>query len=292
MKEKALLLGEKKTLLSILSEPEVVSKDRPIFILLNAGIVHRVGPNRKSVKLARALAQAGFRCLRLDLSGIGDSPPRRDAQSFGESAIADIGEVLDDLEALYNPKGFVLFGLCSGADNALQVAQRDKRIVGTVMIDGVAYRTPRYYLQHYGPRLNRPAVWFNFARRAAEKVAGKTLGRLPLPTALKETLLGSEPEEVHALPVADYVREFESRELVSEQLQGLVNRGVKMYWLYTAGMSIYYNYERQFFDCFKSVDFKGMVDHDYFADSDHTFTELAKQRVLLDSVVDWSRRRF
>lgn len=287
MKEKALLLGGKKTLLSILCEPDAAPpSDRPIFIILNAGIVHRVGPHRKSVKLARALAREGFRCLRLDLSGIGDSPPRRDAQSFAESAIADIGEVLDDLTALFGPTGFVLFGLCSGADNALEMAKRDKRIVGTVMIDGVAYRNPRYYLEHYGRLLNRPKAWLNFGKRAATKVVTKTVGKLPL------IKTDAKPVEAQPLPIADYVREFASREVVSEQIQGLVDRGVKMYWLYTAGMSIYYNHERQFFDNFKSVDFKGRIDHDYFANADHTFTELNTQRMLLDAVVRWSRSRF
>ena len=41
---------------------------------MNAGSIHRVGPNRSFVRMARRFADLGYPVLRMDLSGIGDSP--------------------------------------------------------------------------------------------------------------------------------------------------------------------------------------------------------------------------
>ena len=139
VKERALLLGPHKTIVGVVAEPEASpAPERPIFVLLNAGIVHRVGPHRNSVKLARALAGVGFRVLRFDLSGIGDSAPRRDTLGFQEAALADLAEVLDELAGKYDTTRFALMGLCSGADNSFYMAVRDPRVVGAVLLDGIA----------------------------------------------------------------------------------------------------------------------------------------------------------
>src|SRR5262249_32019788 len=48
---------------------------RPLILFLNAGAVHRVGPNRMYVTLARAFAERGLTSARIDLGGLGDSAP-------------------------------------------------------------------------------------------------------------------------------------------------------------------------------------------------------------------------
>lgn len=56
MTEQALRFGPEKKLIGILNCPERFEKDFPTALILNAGIVHRVGPFRIHVDLARALA--------------------------------------------------------------------------------------------------------------------------------------------------------------------------------------------------------------------------------------------
>ncbi|HWU86648.1 MAG TPA: hypothetical protein VN253_05215, partial [Kofleriaceae bacterium] len=51
------------------------SEERPFAVLLNSGLMHRVGPFRTGVELARSLAARGVRVLRYDRSGLGDSRP-------------------------------------------------------------------------------------------------------------------------------------------------------------------------------------------------------------------------
>ncbi len=84
--------------------------DRPAAVILNAGIVHRVGPNRMFVTLARRLAAAGTFVLRFDLSGIGDSETRNDGLAPFDSSLADIREVLDMLESTRQIRRVVLAG--------------------------------------------------------------------------------------------------------------------------------------------------------------------------------------
>ena len=284
MKERAFLLGPNESMLGIVSEPETPPPaERPTFVLLNAGIVHRVGPHRKTVKLARALCAAGFRTVRFDLSGVGDSAVRRDALSFQAGALADIGEVFDDLEKRYGAKRFALMGLCSGADNSFNMAVRDERVVGAVLLDGIAYRTPRYYVHYYGARARRVRSWVTLGKKIQKHVR-KRLQRV----LASDNYVADENAPREAVP--DYVREFEPREVVSQKLQRLVDRGVRMYWVYSSGATLYYNYAEQFYDMFKGVDFKGRVSHDYFGEANHTFTELRSQQLLVAAVTRWATR--
>ena len=108
---------------------------RTAAVLLNAGVVHRVGPNRMYVRTARMLAARGVLAARFDLAGLGDSPARRDALAFEDAAIGDTRDVLTDLEREHGVDRFVLIGLCSGAVFAFRTAVADPRVVGAVLLN-------------------------------------------------------------------------------------------------------------------------------------------------------------
>ena len=63
MKEEAQLFGKTNSLVGIITDPEPTEQgeNRPGILLLNAGKVHRAGPNRLYVKMARQFAEMGFR---------------------------------------------------------------------------------------------------------------------------------------------------------------------------------------------------------------------------------------
>ena len=77
MREKIVLFGKERSLVGIITDPPKTEKDDnlPAIIFLNSGIIHRVGPNRFTVKMARDLADMGFVSLRMDYSEIGESKP-------------------------------------------------------------------------------------------------------------------------------------------------------------------------------------------------------------------------
>ncbi|MEQ9320407.1 MAG: alpha/beta hydrolase [Polyangiaceae bacterium] len=292
-KHKALLLGEHETILGIATEPAVLDPEKPICLVLNAGIIHRIGAHRNAVNIARALAEAGFLVVRLDLSGIGDSPRRRDALDFGASAVADVREVMDHLSSLYATPRFVAIGLCSGADNAFQTAIVDDRLVGAVFLDGYAYPTNAFRLRDLARRARAQRDAATLVRKVAGNVVERaiTLGQERLPQLFGAPSSESPPSGPPPA-VPDYVREFPPRDEVAPQLKALVGRDFRMLWLYTGGVLSYFNHEGQFRDSFPDVDFRECLDVVYVENSNHTATALRSQRQIRDAITAWASRRF
>jgi pimeloyl-ACP methyl ester carboxylesterase len=110
-------------------------------ILLNAGGVPRVGPNRLHVPLARRLAARGDLVLRLDLSGIGDSSPRAGADEnvvYSEQAIGDVAVAVDWVRR-QGAREVVVVGLCSGAYHAFKAAVAGQPIDAVVSINPLTF---------------------------------------------------------------------------------------------------------------------------------------------------------
>lgn len=143
MTETAVLFGRHTALVGVLTEPDPASAadDRPAVILLDAGRIHHVGPNRLHVKFARRLAGEGFTVLRFDFSGIGDSGVREDRVAHGQSVVDETREAMAFLGAARGLRRFVLVGICSGAATAVRTGLEDRRVVGMALIN---VRGPRY----------------------------------------------------------------------------------------------------------------------------------------------------
>jgi alpha-beta hydrolase superfamily lysophospholipase len=124
IRESILQFGSEKQLFGILSQP--LSKDwqnRPTIVLSNSGAVHHIGPNRLYVLLARNISRSGFRCLRMDLSGLGDSyieDITKENDSYVSSSSTDINEALKSLQ--HDETKFIIMGLCSGAHASFHAA--------------------------------------------------------------------------------------------------------------------------------------------------------------------------
>jgi pimeloyl-ACP methyl ester carboxylesterase len=112
-------------LFGVLSEPEHdIAPSAPTVVFLNVGLISHHGPGRLWVELARAAAAAGHvRCLRVDLSGIGDSPTRPgrvDMRSFPIDSLQDMEDIRQAASADGAP--LMVMGVCSGADHAIEMA--------------------------------------------------------------------------------------------------------------------------------------------------------------------------
>ena len=122
MKEHAVSFGENNHLLGVLSEPRVKGTDLPAVIILNSGLLHKVGPFRLNTELSRTIAENGFNVLRFDLSGIGDSKMSLKEGNRWEKAIRDTRHAMNYIFEICGSKEFVLIGLCSGSDNAHRIS--------------------------------------------------------------------------------------------------------------------------------------------------------------------------
>jgi alpha-beta hydrolase superfamily lysophospholipase len=146
VRERAFPIRQQPHLFGIVSEPAEASADGlPFIVLVNAGSAHRVGPNRLYVFLARQLATRGFRCLRMDLCGLGDSAsadPQRENDPYPATAFRDIGLTLQHLRAHLGVRRVVLMGLCSGAYAAFQAAAQ---LSDPALIESVLINPPTFY---------------------------------------------------------------------------------------------------------------------------------------------------
>src|SRR5262249_13402051 len=125
----------------------------PAFVILSSGVLHRVGPHRLHVHLARRIAATGRASLRLDVGGVGDSIASSDAPTFRESAVADTRAVMTGLTSAVGARRFVLFGVCSGADNSIATALADERVAGIVLVDPPTYPTRMSQLRYLRARV-------------------------------------------------------------------------------------------------------------------------------------------
>jgi len=127
-------------LFGVLAEPLGGPPGDTCAVLLNAGAIRRIGPNRMWVETARRWSALGVPTVRLDLEGIGDADG--DSGSFGEMAglyvpelVEQVRGALDRLAELgYGPR-FVLAGLCSGAFWAFHAALADERVVAAYLLN-------------------------------------------------------------------------------------------------------------------------------------------------------------
>ncbi|MEZ5499022.1 MAG: hypothetical protein R3E77_06300 [Steroidobacteraceae bacterium] len=277
MKERTIRVGKPTPLIGVASEPDAFSADRPAVLVLNSGVMHHVGSCRLSVKIARAAAARGLLAVRFDYSGIGDSEPRRGADSFEETATREGIEMMDYLERTRGVKQFILYGLCSGADMAYLTALADARVVGFAQIDAFCYITWRYQLNHYVPKLLDGKRWAGFLRRKLS--GGGRDERAP------NEIAGIE-EEYFEVPT--YTRVFPPREQVADGLRKLTDRGVAMYVNFTGGEPAY-NYESQYRDSFRDVNFRDLLTLDYYPLTNHIITQPQYQTAVVERIAEWMR---
>ncbi len=272
--EQAVLLGRRQSLVGILAHPTVSSSPAaPAVVILNTGVVHRVGHHRMYVTMARQLATSGHRVLRFDFSGIGDSNRRVDQLSPLNSCLADIADVLDSLEKNHGVKRVVLIGLCSGADHAVLYAHRDSRVVGMVLMDPSIPPTARYYYHYVAQRLVRLQNWISVATLRSgllkRLIAQAVHGVLPRSQADRLTLDG--------LQYSPYL---------GQCYRSAVEHGVKMLAVFTA-ISPRSTYRGQMHDAFRGVAFGDALKLEFFPESDHLFTAGRERTRLGGIITDW-----
>jgi pimeloyl-ACP methyl ester carboxylesterase len=268
MKESVLSSGERGRLIGTLSRA-TEAKSALCAVVLNAGIVARVGPHRLHVRIARAIADAGIPCLRLDLSGLGDSGPAPGTLTGDAQAVADVGHALDALKRRLGVDRFVLIGLCSGADDSYRAALADARVTGVVMLDPWTYPTLRTRVLALTARFRRLGllgVLRRIGARLARSGSAANDGR-------SRAQLGIRGAQSHA--------EF------AAGLETLLERGVALHMLYTGALGDRYNYAAQFDEGFASAGLSGRVSVAYWPEVNHTFTEREMQARLAQQLVTW-----
>jgi len=178
-------------------------------VMLNAGAMRRIGPNRMWVEAARRWAARGVPSLRLDVEAIGEadgavSPYGDDNALYVDDLIPQVKAAIAFLAQRGVGERFVTAGLCAGAYWAMYVGLEDPRVTAALMFNsrGIVWDTGlaasrdlrRAFSQKLtwarirhnvtGPRLKAVARWLLgmparwLARRRGDDGAGSLTDRV------------------------------------------------------------------------------------------------------------------
>ncbi len=278
--EVSLVFGGTHPLFGILTKAKDTSPskaDRPAIIMLNAGCTHRIGPHRFYVSLARRFADLGFSALRMDLSGIGDSPAASgsaDNLPYPPSWLDDVKQAMTALERATGATRFILLGHFTGADLAFQSALKNERVAGVMMLNprtfGTyemasidSYKRARYYQRS----LLRASSWKKALRGQVDfrRALGMLIPKFADLAQRRIThLLGQEGSESE----------------VPDLLRLLAQRGVDLFIIATENDPGVYYVDTRFGTAMRSLESVHGYRREDFRGMDHTLTSLYAQEKI------------
>ena len=237
-----------------------VRRSATTVVLLNAGLIHRVGPFRMSVHLARHLATQGHDVFRFDMPRVGDGAGDG-AQSVEDGIIA----ALDAVERTTGSRSFAIGGICNGADTGWRIAQLDDRVTGLLLFDGFADRGLWFRVGRLRKVLARPLrQWPGLATRMAKRMSQRAGGM--------------EMQSFRDWPEAAQFR---------KQAAMLLGRGVKILAIYTGGVSKYLLHRRQLKGTFGASHGHAGLQVRFWPELDHTLMSPGDRDRVLAGVGDW-----
>ena len=281
-RDEVLRVGPEGQLVGIVSHPcggPPRGVPAPAVVFLNAGVLHRVGPHRLHVLLARRLAEEGFAGLRLDLGGIGDSTVSSDAPTFRESAVADTRAAMTGLADATGARAVRDLRRLRGRRQRARdgARRRSRRRHRPRRSGGLRHRSqPAPRAARRGSRAAGPSRGCARACASSGARSSAALARLRRPTGEVEP-----PSEGREPPPLDTFR---------IQLATLVERGVRIFAVYSGIHRERYNHADQLFELIPEL--RGRIDLAYFPAANHTFTELDAQAALIAAVTRWISTRF
>ena len=275
--ERAIQYGFSSDLNGILTLPSLkVDTDRPCLVILNAGILHKAGPSRLHVRLARAAAMRGLPAFRFDFAGVGDSPPRKDGRTLSDGVLVDIAETFDFLESKIGVSRFILAGLCSGADNSLRAARSDSRVVGAALLDPTVHRTPKWYLNHYLPLLRS-------RERMNRLLSLENVNLKEIQDLLRRSFKRSSEKERPELFRTGLSDKYD----IARHIEETIQRGCHLFYGFTGGWSNYYNYPGQLRDLYPNLSRPALIHLNHYPETGHTFQTTEDRNRLIQELTDW-----
>ncbi len=251
--------GEHRHLAGIITAPAGIP--RTICILVNAGLVPKLGPFRLYVDVARRLAREHIATLRFDLGGIGDSRQELKHLPLRERTHVEISSAVDEVQRRFpETRQIVIGGLCSGAEDSFRYAEHDPRITGVLLIDPFSYRTEGHHWRFLAYRMARRALR---SAKVFEPVESKPYA--------------------HKLIQYKYMEHAES----SRILRAMIERKARVHFVYTGGQQSSFNHPEQLQKMFPNIAFQNRVTVDYFPHLDHTQLLEDDRRQVVTAINSW-----
>ena len=303
--DRAAYIGHSPALLSLLSVPAdnaLLHQAHMGILMLNAGAIRLVGPNGMYVPLARAWASQGHTVLRVDIGGLGDSPPHAgspDNVVYSDRALDEVRSAITHLQAQAGVRHIVIMGLCSGAYHAFKSAVHDLPVDALVMINPLTFfwkegmsldqhtRTDARVMEdiaRHRQALWRPATWLKLLKGGISPARLIQIGQETLKWASNKAYLAGA--RLLRLRIKD--------DLASE-LTRIALRGIPMYFVFSdtdPGLAMLHALGGQ---AVARLQRQRALDISLIEHADHTFTNHAPRTALmrrLDQIVAELAARF
>ena len=285
--EEAIVFGTNARLVGIVTapSPEATARKQTGVIFLNAGVVHRVGPCRLYVALARRLSRCGFTALRFDHSGIGDSQPRDDHLNFDQSSVAEAVDAMNWLAGERQCDRFVLVGLCSGTLTAFRVAQIDPRVTSLVLLTALL--------------LDPSTVPKEVVAEAAERrIARSYLVEKAVSTKAWRRILAGQVDYRRAWRVMGRLVLGQARHAPTDpanaeligQMRRLLQRGVSAQFIYAEPTTVLEWFRMTLEPELPTLRKDGRIEVNLVKYADHTFTQMRHQAQVIGLMTEWLRQ--
>jgi len=276
-------------LFGVLVTPEgdgATAGSRPAVLMLNSGSIHHIGPNRLWARLARQWAARGMTVLRLDIAGIGDSPPRPGAAEnvvYSPHAIEDVSAALSYLRTQAGASECHLVGLCSGAYHALKAAVAGQPVASALMINPLTYfwkegtqlsDVKEYEIVElttkFRGKLFTREPWLKLLR-------GELDVRLVAEVALRRAWGAVAPLLVEAARALH----IPLRHNLARELEGAARRGIRLRFVFAERAPGFVLLRKHSGRALRRLLEKQVASIDFIANADHTFTRLeARERLV------------
>ncbi|HET7866987.1 MAG TPA: alpha/beta hydrolase [Burkholderiaceae bacterium] len=258
---------------------------QPAVLMLNSGSVHHIGPNRLWVRLARDWAGRGVTVLRLDISGIADSPPQPGAEEnvvYSRQAASDVAAALAYLRSLGATECHAM-GLCSGGYHALKAAMAGQDIASATMVNPLTF----YWKE--GTQMS------DLKDYEVSGLAAKFRSKLFTTTSWKKLLRGKVDVRIvaqvawrrlwsfvypHALELAR-VLHLPLRNDLARDLGSTARKGVRLQFIFAENAPGFELLEKQGGQAIHRLVARRQATLDFVPGADHTFTRIDAREQLV-----------
>lgn len=269
MKEEAFRYGENNLGFGMVSLPSDVS-NAPIVVALNAGLTSREGPHRLNVLAGRALAQAGYIAIRLDLAGKGDSPAR-EGMTNRDSVALDWKFIKHSISRSYGARRIIIMGLCSGADNAIKLGADDPDVHGMILLDAISPKDADFHKRQLHNKVTNVHKWIGLPRTLLRRI---------------RQLLGLERDAYEEM---ESLRDQPTAEDLDRCFRHMAACQGRVLAVFTSQATPHYNQQGQFAKALSIAGIGRCIDEIYWPLAQHLYPVQAHRDRLLGHIAEWGK---
>lgn len=296
VRETAQFIADDGGIFGIVSEPSdrpfaaTPAKEIPALLLLNSGSVHHVGPNRLYVRIARRMATQGFRVLRLDLLGLGDSPAdpgQEENIPYPDLPLLPLSRVFAGVRNKLRTREVHCAGICSGAYHSLKAAVGGEELASILVVNPLTYfwkpgmelSTPVYRDTAELANYQRVGLsWASIRKLASGKVDIARLAGV-MQRHIKRRAHG-------LLRVVGRTLGVRLRDDLVLELRRVRDQGTRIHFVFSDDDPGYPMLLEQAGAEVRSFLGTGAMDIQFIPNAGHTFTPLTSQKALLDAIAN------